>query len=126
MVEYCDSLSVTETIDSAVNSHTTISGDTFEINTANENKAAIVEERHSSSTLQGHSMRDKFCASLSFLCLIIVVVGVILIPIILYYTNPSSNSFSVSGIVDLESCSVSYNIECLLLHYKALHTSMHN
>ena len=124
MVEYCDSVSVAETIDSAINSHTTISDDTFEINTLN--KAATVEEEHSLSALEGRSMRDKFCTSLSFLCLITVVVGVMLIPIILYYTNPSSNSFSVSGIVDLESCSVSYNIECLLLHYKALYTSMHN
>jgi len=122
MEEFDDTLSVAETIDSVINSHTTSGHNIFEMNVTDEifdlATSNDVEEGHSSPVVHGCSVRDKFCKSLFSLCLITVVVGVMLIPIILYYTNPSSTNFnvtSISGIIDLESCLVRYDIELLIV-----------
>jgi len=67
------------------------------------------EDRDSSSAVR-HRMQERLCKFLIFHLVILVVVGVMQIPITLYYTNQSSNNFIVSKIIDLESCSVSYNV----------------
>jgi len=78
--------------------------------TTNDSRA----QKHFNTSFD-HSTQEKIYTLLSFLCLILVVVGVMLIPITLFYTNPSSYNFTVTTTVDLESCSVSntyISVEC--------------
>jgi len=73
------------------------------------------EDRDSSSAIR-HTMQERLCKFFIFHLVILVVVGVMQIPITLYYTNQSSNNFILSKTIDLESCSVSYNVGVIIIY----------
>jgi len=116
MVVSDNGLSAEDTIDTSKSTNDcneTTQMETFSNQNGNEESGPAVnnhiEENHSPSAIKCHSMKERLCKCIIFYIMIMVVVGVMLIPIVLYYTNQSNSNLSVSGIVDLKSCSVSYS-----------------
>ena len=119
MVESENGQSDADTIDTSKSTSETIEMETFSNHNENEESGPEVnnniEENHSSSVVKCHNMKERLCKFIIFHIVIMLVVGVMLIPIILYYTNQSSSNFNVSGIVDLKSCSVSYSYKYICI-----------
>lgn len=63
-------------------------------------------EQSTPSTTRGHKIRKRICRCISLLLVILLVVGVMQIPITLYFTDQSDHNITISGLVLLQSCSV--------------------
>ena len=64
------------------------------------------------SSFVKNNKREKLCMSLLLFCATLLIIGIMQIPITLYYTDPASAAIEVSSIADFESCEVIYTYIC--------------
>ena len=64
------------------------------------------------SSFVKNNKREKLCLSILLFCTTLLIIGIMQIPITLFYTDPPSVAIEVSSIADFESCEVIYNYIC--------------